>query len=202
MNISIGTRSLPKIGATCRAFSLYPELWVKKGDNAIKFFILPEQMREPEKTEKVDKTSKVSLNPLSLEETIEGAKNRAKEAYDFCTNAEGSCDFGVGLEAGLFPVTSLESGYFDTTMCCIYNGQDYFFGGSPLFEYPNKVIERILAGEEAGLIIDFFGETAKGRPGVIGPLTDGRVMRDEFEMSAVIMALGKVVANGLYLKGK
>ena len=96
---------------------------------------------------------------------------------------------------------SLESGYFDTTICCIYDGKNYFFGGSPLFEYPNKVIERILAGEEAGLIIDYFGETAKGRPGVIGPLTDGRVMRDDFELNAVIMALTKVVANNLYTKG-
>jgi inosine/xanthosine triphosphatase len=199
MTVIIGTRSLPKIGATCRAFSLYPELWVKKQDY-IKFLVLPEKMRDQNEKNDVDKTSKVSLNPMSLDETLLGAKNRAKEAYDYCMETEKSCDYGVGLEAGLFPVETLESGYFDTTICCIYNGKNYFFGGSPLFEYPNKVIERILAGEEAGLIIDYFGKTAKGRPGVIGPLTDGRVMRDDFEMNAVIMALSKVVASNLYTK--
>jgi len=201
MKVSIGTRSLPKIGAVCRAFSLYPELWVKKQD-FLKFLILPEKMREQNEKQNVDKTSKVSLNPMSLDEILVGAKNRAKEAYDYCIETENSCDYGVGLEAGIFPVEILESGYFDTTVCCIYNGKNYFFGGSPLFEYPNKVTQRIVAGEEAGLIIDFFGETAKSRPGVIGPLTDGRIMRDDFEMNAVIMALSKIVAHDLYKKGE
>ena len=51
---------------------------------------------------------------------------------------------------------------------------------------------------EPQMIADFFGETAKGRPGVIGPLTEGRIHRDEFDQYAVMMALTRMVANKLY----
>ena len=37
-----------------------------------------------------------------------------------------------------------------------------------------------------------FGNTAKGRKGAIGVLTNGRVYRDELEEYAVIMAITKI----------
>ena len=67
MLISIGSRSIPKVTAITRAFSRYPELWLEN-DGKIE--------------------SGVSCNPLSLEETINGAKNRAKNAFE---HAEERC---------------------------------------------------------------------------------------------------------------
>lgn len=200
MYISIGTRSNPKVSAICSAFSLYPELCFKN-DDSLNFVILPKEYRGPEAgTNNIDKVSKVSCNPLTLESTIIGAKNRAKEAYAYCLESYGKCNYGVGIEAGLFPAAEIETGYLDTSICAIYDGTNFGIGGSPLFEYPDAVIKRILNGEEAGLIIDFFGDTAKGRPGVIGPLTNGRVNRDDFERYAVLMALTHIVASELYEK--
>lgn len=197
MFVSIGTRSQPKISAVCSAFSRYPELCFRDSD-LLQFVILPKSQRGTAQGSSIDRVSKVSCNPLTLEETITGAKNRAYEAYRFCVEQHGLCDYGVGIEAGLFPVQGVDTGYLDTSICAIYDGSRYAIGGSPLFEYPDAVMKRVLNGEEPGLIADFFGETAKGRPGVIGPLTAGRIYRDEFDQYAVMMALTRIVANKLY----
>lgn len=82
MLISIGTRSLPKIIAITRAFSRYPELWVNDS-NKIEYHIMPKDIRNDEKEgQQKDNFSGVSCNPMSLTETINGAKNRAKNAYE------------------------------------------------------------------------------------------------------------------------
>ena len=81
MLISIGSRSIPKITAITRAFSRYPELWIENGDK-IEYMIMPKEVRLD------DKISGVSCNPLTLEETIKGAKNRAKNAFE---HAEERC---------------------------------------------------------------------------------------------------------------
>ncbi|MGN1270877.1 MAG: DUF84 family protein [Clostridia bacterium] len=82
MLVSIGTRSIPKITAVTRAFSRYPELWVKNSDK-IEYMIMPQELRKDESEgQEKDKFSGVSCNPMSLSETIKGAKNRAKNAYE------------------------------------------------------------------------------------------------------------------------
>ena len=45
---------------------------------------------------------------------------------------------------------------------------------------------------------NIFGNTAKGRKGAIGVLTNGRIYRDELEEYAVIMALTKIVSKEVY----
>ena len=82
MLVSIGTRSIPKITAITRAFSYYPELWVNNEDN-IEYIIMPKEVRNDESLgQEKDNFSGVSCNPMSLKETIEGAKNRAKNAFE------------------------------------------------------------------------------------------------------------------------
>ncbi len=82
MLISIGTRSIPKITAVTRAFSRYPELWINNSDK-IEYLIMPKEVRKDEtEGQAKDNFSGVSCNPLSLSETIEGAKNRAKNAFE------------------------------------------------------------------------------------------------------------------------
>lgn len=198
MIISIGSRSLPKVAAVSRAFSRYPELWIN--EDSVQFVIIPKEERGTSKGIEVDKISKISCSPLTLEETLLGAQNRAKEAYNYAQKSLGKCSYGVGVEAGVFPVSGINTGYFDTTVVAIYDGQEFFYGTSPMFEYPKAVIKRIVNGEEAGLIIDFFGETAKGREGVIGPLTNNRVYRDDFEEVGVLMAIAQIIRKDLYTR--
>ncbi len=88
MLISIGTRSIPKVTAITKGFSRYPELWLDK-DEKIEYLIMPKEIRNDEKTgQDKDSFSGVSCNPLTLEETIMGAKNRAKNAFE---HAEERC---------------------------------------------------------------------------------------------------------------
>ncbi len=88
MLISIGSRSIPKVTAITRAFSRYPELWLEN-DEKIEYIVMPKEVRKDEKSgQDKDSFSGVSCNPLSLEETINGAKNRAKNAFE---HAEERC---------------------------------------------------------------------------------------------------------------
>lgn len=112
----------------------------------------------------------------------------------------GTCSFGVGIEAGMFPVSEVETKYMDSSICAIYDGEKYYIGFSPSFEYPNTVVNRVLKGEEIGLMEDIFDNTAKGRKGAIGVLTQERVYRSELEEYAVIMALTKIVSKDIYNK--
>jgi len=113
---------------------------------------------------------------------------------------DGTCNFGVGIEAGMYEVLEVETGYMDASICAIYDGEKFYIGFSPSFEYPKTVVERVLKGEELGYMEDIFGNTAKGRKGAIGVLTSGRVYRDELEEYAVIMALTKIVSKDVYNK--
>ena len=99
MLVSIGTRSTPKVVAITRAFSHYPELWMEK-DNEIEYTIMPKEVRNDNKLgQDKDDFSGVSCNPMSLSETINGAQNRAKHAFEYAKGKKGKCDFGVGIEA-------------------------------------------------------------------------------------------------------
>ena len=50
---------------------------------------MPKEVRQDDKSgQDKDKFSGVSCNPLTLEETIKGAKNRAKNAFEY---AEERC---------------------------------------------------------------------------------------------------------------
>ena len=198
MIISIGSRSIPKTIAIMRAFSRYPELWMEK-ENKVEYRIMSKETRKDDKKGKEkDNLSGVSCNPLILDETILGAKNRAKKAYEQIEKEDDSLKFGVGIEAGMYPVEEVSTKYMDCSICSIFDGKEFYIGFSPSFEYPQIVVDRTLAGEEIGFMTDVFGNTAKGRKGAIGVLTDGRIYRDELEEYAVMMALTKIVSKNIY----
>lgn len=131
--------------------------------------------------------SGVSDQPKTSQEIIEGAVNRAKNAY-----LHTRCDYGVGLESGLleYPL----AGHMEFTVCAIYDGQDYHFGFSPAFKCPETVCQ-IMQQEnvnlndacyKAGLTAD--PEIGKSE-GIIGILTKGRKTRKDYTKDAIIMAL-------------
>ena len=204
----IGSASVAKIAAVVRAFGRYPELWSGKG--GVEFICPPSsitstrlELRRTDENKNISHKSSedisgVGKNPLTLGEIFAGARNRSLYAYEYATKNKGSCDFGVGLEAGIFPVKETNTGFMDVSICTIHDGTQFFLGGSPLFEYPQKAVNLILKGVEAGALKEIFGEGGKGRKGVIGPLSGERIFRDEFEELAVLMALCPIVSRQLY----
>lgn len=132
--------------------------------------------------------SGVSDQPKTIEETIRGAVNRARNAYN-------NCDYSIGLESGLhdFPVI----GYMDLTACIAYDGQRIYSGLSPAISLPQAVIDLVLeknvnlndASREAGLTSN--QELGKNE-GFVGVLTKNRINRLDYTMPAIIFALSAV----------
>ncbi len=198
MIVCIGSRSDAKTSAVSRAFSKFPELWLK--DEKIEFLTLPKDNRGDAKNSEIDKVSGVSCNPIGLDEIFLGAKNRAKTAYEFAKDTYGKCDYAVGTEGGLFEVKMVNTGYLEASCVAVFDGENYFYGTSPAFELPKEAVRRTLLGEEAGFMDDVFGRSTKGREGIIGTLTSGRLNRDDFEEAGVICALAQIVRKDIYQK--
>ena len=134
-----------------------------------------------------DSPSQVSEQPRTLNETMLGAKNRAKHAY----KGEG---YSFGLEDGLMSVPNIESELMNVCVCAIYDGKQVFYGLSSAFEIPKFVIDKVdnenldmsKAYYELGLTTN--KEVGKSG-GVIGILTKDRLQRKEYVKQSIRCAL-------------
>jgi inosine/xanthosine triphosphatase len=143
---------------------------------------------------KVD--SRVSKQPKSLEETIRGAKQRAKSAFF-------SCDLSFGIEDGLMAVPETKTGYMNVCVCAAYDVEKYYLGFSSAFEYPEKIVKMIVA---EGLDVNqafYESGLAKDKKigsgiGAIGILTKGRWKRSDTVKQAITAALIAIENEELY----
>jgi inosine/xanthosine triphosphatase len=132
--------------------------------------------------------SQVSEQPKSLEETIRGAMNRAKNIYH-------DCDYSIGLESGLMQVPYTKTGYMDLCVSAIYDGKEFHLGLSSAWEFPQKQIFDLIM--EEGLNMSQAANKLKwtnnpnigSEEGVIGILTKGRLNRKDYTKQALRMAL-------------
>jgi non-canonical (house-cleaning) NTP pyrophosphatase len=206
MIIAIGSRAESKVGAVGRAFSKYIDVWTQKGllGDGISYLLLPKDLRDGA----VDKVSGVSHTPLSLKETIQGAKNRAKFTYNYFAQSPSKAhevkgsgghpqpNYAIGVEGGL---EKIDGEYYMTGAAVIYDGKEFYTGVCPAVVIPEAVTNEILKGKECGNIGDHFGvATLKGRGGIAGQLTQGRILREDFEEIAVTLALSKIVSSEVY----
>jgi inosine/xanthosine triphosphatase len=126
-------------------------------------------------------------HPKSLDETVAGAIDRAKQAW------VGN-DYGFGIEGGLMQVPYTKTGYMEVAACAIFDGKRVHLGLSPGCEWPLSVVDGILnknldgsqAMKAAGLTSEEkLGENA----GFIAIVTKGRMDRTGFNKAAIMMAL-------------
>lgn len=123
-----------------------------------------------------ESNSQVSAQPKSLDETITGAMNRAKNVFS-------NCDYSIGLESGLMNVPNTKSGYMDVCVCAIYDGKEFHLGLSSAWEFPNKSVTELIVNQgldmsqainKAGLVNN---PNIGLEEGAIGILTKGRLDR-------------------------
>jgi len=144
--------------------------------------------------EGVASRSGVREQPISLEETVEGAVFRAKSIFM-------DCEYSVGIEDGIVPVPGTNSGYMNFCCCAIYDGKRIYLGLAPAFEYPPGLIKRVL---DEGITISQAFEPLTGKPdigyeeGIIGWLTKGRMNRKDYTKLAVEMAKVQMDNAALY----
>lgn len=131
--------------------------------------------------------SEVSDHPKSLDETITGAMNRARNAF-------GNCDLSIGIESGLMKVPHTKTGYMDVAACVIYDGKEFHIGLSCAFEYPKEITRLIFeeglnASEAANKTNLTANENIVSAEGIIGILTKGKVTRKDYTKQSLTMAL-------------
>jgi inosine/xanthosine triphosphatase len=135
-------------------------------------------------------------HPKSIDETVAGAIDRAKQAHK-------GHDYGFGIEGGLMKVPQTKSGYMEVAVCVIFDGKQIHMGLSQACEWPKKALEAILhkgmdgsqAMKEIGLT---HHEKLGEHEGLVGVLTKGRTNRTEFNKGAVVMALMQLENPELY----
>lgn len=137
--------------------------------------------------------SGVRAMPLSDEETITGARNRAASA-----RAELDADFGVGLEGG---VQAESFGLVLQGWVVIVDRHGrHGIGGCSRLQLPSAIAQRIVTGEELGYIMDDIlnDHNTKQKGGAVGALTNNLVVRGEAFATAVAYALAPFVTPDLY----
>jgi len=174
MKINVGSKNPVKIEAVREVFSLF------FGNANVEGFSV---------------NSGVSSQPKTLNEIMQGAKNRAINCFN-------NCKYGLGLESGIFPVEGSLTNYLNICCCAIYNGGKIVgIGTSPGFEYPEFVIKRILQEElETGPIFDELlnEENINQKQGIVGALARNKYSRKDFTKAGVIMALYPLLNKKLY----
>ena len=168
MNIRVGSKNPVKVSAVDETIRGYQFL----ADAAV---------------EGVDAASEVGEQPKTLEETIRGAMNRARNAYQ-------NCDFSFGIEDGLMEAPHGRGNYLNVCACVIHDGKDFHLGLSSAHPVPKKIMRLILekgydmsgAFYETGLTSNPELGTAEG---AIHILTKGRLTRKDCVKQAVTMAL-------------
>jgi inosine/xanthosine triphosphatase len=167
--INIGTKNRPKIEALEDLLKDYPIL-------------------KDYKVKAVNASSEVAEQPLSLDETIQGAINRAKNSFR-------DCDYSVGIESGLMQVPHSKSGYLEFCACAIYDGNNIHIGLSSAWEFSdpsiflsmvNDKLDLCQAVYKAGLTEDpRLGEST----GVVGLASKGKLPRKQYNQEAIRTAL-------------
>lgn len=142
----------------------------------------------------IDVDSEVPDQPIGLKTTVQGAINRAKNAFysDF--------DLSVGIESGLLEVPHSITGYLDLQWCAIYDGEKITLGVSAGFEYPPMVIEQVLGGREVGDVMDQVTGVDKlgQKTGAVSHLTQGMLDRTGNTEQCVLMAMVPRMNEGVY----
>jgi inosine/xanthosine triphosphatase len=131
--------------------------------------------------------SGVSDQPKSLEETVRGAINRAKSAFQ-------DCKYSFGIESGLMAVPHTKTGYMDMAICAIYDGSQIHLGMSSAFECPIEITRLVFeegldlnqASQRIGITTDpKIGDSQ----GLVGVISKGHIMRRDYTIQAIKTAL-------------
>lgn len=139
--------------------------------------------------------SGVGNQPKTLEETVCGAKNRARNCF-------GSSDLSVGVEDGLMAVPQSLTGFMNITAAAFFDGNRYYLGLSAGFEYPPKAINMVKQGLDINQV--FYKMKLTNNPkigseqGAVGILTKNRWHRKDTVKQALVAALIQLENKKLY----
>lgn len=139
--------------------------------------------------------SEVNDQPMTDEETFNGAKNRVNNLAQIVPDA----DYWVGIEGGL---QTRETGEMEVFAWIVVRNKDGVIGKSRTgtFFLPPEMARLVAGGKELGDADDIvFGQTnSKQKNGTVGNLTGDVVTRSSYYSEAVILALVSFKNPNLY----
>lgn len=143
--------------------------------------MFPEEMIE---IEGISAESGVSDQPLTDEETLRGAENRAKNAKALFPDA----DFWIGIEGGLEEIDGKHAAF---AWVYVLSHKKEGKARSASFFLPPKVSSLIREGMELGDADDqvFGSSNSKQKNGAVGLLTGNVMVRKTLYIPAVVLAL-------------
>lgn len=144
----------------------------------------------------VNVLSGVSNQPMSANETVTGATNRATNAM----NAVEDADFGVGLEGGLELINGI---WFECGWMCVIQKSTGFkgIGSSARFEMSPVLMKPILNDKKelAEVMDEMTGKSdVRSNLGAMGVLTSGHLGRAAAYEHGVIFALAPFLSESKY----
>jgi len=137
--------------------------------------------------------SGVSDQPMSDEESIKGATNRAKRALK-----TAKADFGVGLEGGIHKIGKR---WFDCGWIVVIDKKGRMgVGSSARVETAPIIVKMIMKGMELGDADDRFFKKkySKQKEGHFGLVTNGAITRKDGYKDGIIMALSRFLHPELF----
>ncbi len=152
--------------------------------------ILPKESFE---FEGVDVPSGVSEQPMTDDETYQGASQRAINAKE----KQPEANFWVGIEGGVMP----RYGHLEAfAWVVILSKTESGFARTASFLLPPPIATLVKQGMELGHADDqFFGRTdSKKKNGAVGILTKNQINRAEYYTQAVILALIPFLNSEIY----
>jgi inosine/xanthosine triphosphatase len=173
MQVTIGSKNPVKLQATINVLEkIYSKLTVRA----------------------VEVDSGVPDQPFGLDQTIEGAINRAKNSYT------PDIDLSIGVESGLMKTPHSLTGYLDLQWCATYDGEKITLGVSAGFEYPPEVVQEVLKGKEVGDVMDHITgvDNLGEKKGAVSHLTHGMLDRTGNTEQCVLMAMVPRMNDKLY----
>ena len=140
--------------------------------------------------------SGVSDQPMTDEETFQGALNRANNAKKTCPEAS----FWVGIEGGVQPT---QEGLMVFAWVVILSASNMGTSRTSTFLLPPKVTSLVNQGIELGVANDmvFHKNDSKRAGGAVGSLTNGQLGRTEYYVQPVVLALVPFLHPDLYAEG-
>ena len=131
-------------------------------------------------------SSGVRPQPLSEEETRQGAVNRAKDCL-----RKTDADFGIGLEAGVFFMN--DNVYLCHWGALVDRSENTYISNSPIILLPNDHREALLAGQNLGEIMHHSTgiQDLGAKEGAVGIFTENRLNREKLLTEVVTVLLAQ-----------
>lgn len=138
-------------------------------------------------------SSGVSEQPMSDEETFQGAMNRATNLRNACDDG----DFWVGIEGGIEVIRDTMHAF---AWMVILNREQHGEARTATFPLPQPIRALVDEGYELGHADDmiFKRENSKQQDGAVGILTGGLIDRARYYEHALILALIPFLRHDLY----